>query len=372
MNPDSEPAKVLLLLPSLGGGGAERVMVTLANRLDRARFAPHVSVLEKKGVYVDSLPADVPIHELGARRVRHAVPALLRLLWRLRPAVVLSNISHLNLMLIASRPLWPRGVRLWVRETMLVSAWMAAEVANPRLIGALYRRLYPRANGIVCQCEAMLNDLAENFGVPRPKMARIYNPVEIERIRKLAAAQRSPYSSGGLHLIACGRLHPMKGFDLLLRAMAEVVRAMPEVDLTILGEGPCEADLRALAGRLGLARAVRFVGFQSSPYLWMKWADLFVLSSRYEGLPNAMLEALALGTPVVGTDCPGGVREILGPCPIGRLTPAEDVSGLAGAIVETLGSGAKPGVSQELEAFLDRFRVENVIHRYEEEVFAAE
>ncbi|HEV2382124.1 MAG TPA: glycosyltransferase [Terriglobia bacterium] len=366
MSLDSEPAKVLLLLPSLGGGGAERVMVTLAARLDRSRFTPHIAVLERKGPYLDSLPADVPLHDLAAQRVRSAILPVIRLVWKLRPAVVLSNISHLNLMLLASKPLWPRGVRLWVRETIVVSAWMAAEVTNPRVMGWLYRRLYPRADGILCQCDAMLTDLERRFGIPRRKMVRIYNPVEIERIRALAATAANPYPNRGPHLLACGRLIPMKGFDLLVQAMTEVAQAIPAADLTILGEGPCEASLRALAERLGLADKVHFPGFQSNPYPWMQRADLFVLSSRYEGLPNVMLEALALGTPVVGMDCPGGVREILEPCPIGRTTPADDVSQLGGAIVEELGRDAKAAPAEGLESFLDPFRVEHVMSLYEE------
>ena len=365
MNTDGERANVLLVLPSLGGGGAERVMVTLASRLDRSRFAPHMAVLEKKGPHADSLPPDVPVHDLGAKRVRYAVPSLIRLVWKLRPAVVLSNISHLNLMLLASKPLWPVGSRLWVRETMVVSAWIKAEVASPRLIRALYRWLYPRADGIVCQCEAMLNDLERHFGVPRRKMVRIYNPVEIEHIRSLAAVA-SPYTGPGPHLVGCGRLVPMKGFDRLLQAMAEVARTIPAADIAILGQGLEEANLRALADRLGLASKVHFLGYRSDPYSWMKWADLFVLSSRSDGLPNVMLESLALGTPVVGMDCPGGVREILETCPIGRVTPEGDVSCLAREIVEALQANAKPRPGEGLEAFLDPFRVERVIRQYEE------
>jgi glycosyltransferase involved in cell wall biosynthesis len=365
MRSNTQPMKVLLVLPSLGGGGTERVMVTLASRLDRARFSPHVAVLEKKGPYIDALPADVPLHDLAVKRVRNAVPSVIRLVWKLRPAVVLSNISHLNLMLLGSRPLLPREIRLWVRETIVVSAWMAAEVKNPKVIGGLYRRLYPRADGIVCQCDAMLNDLGQALGVSREKMVRIYNPVEVEHIRTLADGRASPYSGSGPHLVACGRMIPMKGFDLLIEALAEVAKAVPAADLTILGQGPDETSLRAFAERLGLGEKVHFAGFQSNPYAWMKCADLFVLSSRYEGLPNVMLEALALGTPVVGMDCPGGVREILEACPIGRITPAGDVSALADAIVDALKSDPKSRPAEGLETFLDRFRVEHVVRQYE-------
>ncbi|HEY6290937.1 MAG TPA: glycosyltransferase [Terriglobia bacterium] len=364
--PDSQPGKALFLLPSLGGGGAERVVLTLARHLDRTRFEPHVAVLENKGAYVDSLPEDVSLHDLAARRVRYCLPALVRLIRRLRPAVILSNIGELNLVLLFCRPLLPRGVRLLVRETVVVSAWLAQEVKHPGIVGAMYPRLYPRADQIICQCDAMLRDLERNLGVPGEKMVRVYNPVDFERVRTLAESEADPYSGPGPHLVGSGRFIPMKGFDLLLQAMAEVARARPSADLTILGQGALEGELKALAGTLGIERKVRFEGFQPNPYPWMKHADLFALSSRYEGLPNVMLEALALGTPVVGTDCPGGVREILETCPIGRVAPNEDPHALAGAIIAALDSGLKSRPAPGLAEFLDRFRVERIVRQYEE------
>ena len=368
---DSSRRRVLFLLPSLGGGGAERVMVTLASRLDRARFEAHVAVLQRTGPYITELPPDVSLHDLAARRLRYAVVALVRLVRKLRPAVVLSNIGEMNLLVLLCRPLLPRGVQLLVRETMVVSAWLAQEVKHPRIVGALYPRLYPKADRIVCQCDAMLRDLEVNFGMPPAKMVRIYNPVDVERVRTLADGGASPYFGPGPHLLASGRLVRMKGFDLLLQAMAEVAQARPAADLTILGEGALEGELRTMAHTLGIEAKVRFAGFQTNPYPWMKHADLFVLSSRYEGLPNVMLEALALGTPVVGTDCPGGVREILEACSIGRLAPPEDAPALAGAVLVALDSGLKTHPPPDLPEFLDRFRVERVVGQYEELLLSA-
>ena len=340
-------------------------MVTLASRLDRARFEPHVAVLQRTGPYVAELPPDVSLHDLGARRLRYAVFALVRLIRRLRPAVVLSNIGEMNLLVLLCRRLLRREVRVLVRETMVVSAWLAQEVKHPRIVGALYPRLYPKADRIVCQCDAMLRDLELRFRVPRARMVRIYNPVDVERVRTLADGGANPYAGPGPHLVASGRLVRMKGFDLLLRAMAEAAQALPAADLTILGEGALEGELKALAANLGIGRQVRFEGFQTNPYPWMKHADLFVLSSRYEGLPNVMLEALALGTPVVGTDCPGGVREILETCPIGRLAPPENAPALAAAIVDAFHAGLKSRPAPDLTDFLDRFRVECIVTQYE-------
>ncbi|HUI41942.1 MAG TPA: glycosyltransferase [Terriglobia bacterium] len=364
----SQPSSILFLLPSLGGGGAERVMVSIVTHLSRTRFVPHVAVLEKTGPYVDKLPRDVPLHELGSRRVRYALPGLVRLAWKLRPATVLSNIAELNIMLILARSLLPHGVRLLVRETILVSAWLAEEARLPRILGALYPRVYPRADGVICQCDAMMRDLEECFGVPRGKLVRIYNPVDFGFLRTMAEAGPSPYSGprSGPHLLASGRLTFMKGFDLLLEAMSRVVREFPAADLTILGRGPLEGELKALAERLHLSDRVRFPGYQLNPYPWVKHADMFVLSSRYEGLPNVMLEALALGTPVVGTDCPGGVREILENCRLGRLAPGVDAHRLAETVIGALRADLRSQGAGGLDVFLDRFRLDRIVRQYEE------
>lgn len=341
-------------------------MVSLVSRLDRSRFEPHLAVLEGAGPSLEEVPQDVPLYDLGTRRVRHSVFAVARLVRRLRPQAVLSTLGELNLMLILSRPLWPGRVRLLVRESTLVSARLPHEVRSPRLLAALVRYVYPSADIIICQSDAMLRDLSESFKLPRDKMIRIYNALDVDRIRRLACAEPRLYAGAGPHLVSAGRLSPVKGFDLLIEAMTEVVKAFPSVDLTILGEGPEEGKLRGLAGRLGLAERVQFSGFQSNPYPWLKHADLFVLSSRYEGLPNAMLETLALGTAVVARDCPGGVREVVTGCPLGRLVSGDGAEALAGGIVDTLRAGLKVSAPGDLDGFLEPFRPERVVRQYED------
>jgi glycosyltransferase involved in cell wall biosynthesis len=360
----SRRTRVLFLLPSLGGGGAERVMVTLANRLDRTRFEPHLGVLEKTGPSREEVRPDVIVHDLRVRRVRYGFVAAARLAWQLRPRAVLSTLGELNLMLILVRPLLPGALRLLVRESTVVSSRLERDVTWPRLLAALYGRLYPKADAIICPSEYVLRDLVEHLGVPRSKLTRICNPLDVDRVRRLAELSPNPYQGPGPHLVSAGRLVPVKAFDRMLEAMSALLPSFPGADLTILGEGPLEAELRALAGRLQLAGCARFGGFQANPYPWLSHADLFVLSSHYEGLPNAVLEALALGTPVVAVDCPGGAREVLERCPIGRLVQRDDAQALAAAIAETLNS-PKPGTSDDLETFLDPFRAERVVRQYE-------
>jgi glycosyltransferase involved in cell wall biosynthesis len=173
-------------------------------------------------------------------------------------------------------------------------------------------------------------------------MVRIYNPVDSDRIRSIATNAANPFVDPGPHLVASGRLEHAKGFDLLIDAMLEVRKHIPQAKLTILGSGTLEKELRDQCAALGLTATVKFAGFHSNPYPYYLNADLFVLSSRYEGLPNVILEAMALNTQLVATDCPGGVREVVKGWPNCRLARAGDSASLADAIVASLRDGRQP------------------------------
>jgi len=356
----------MFLLPSLRGGGAERVAVTLLQHLDRRRFEPHLALVDAVGPYLADVPPDVPVHDLKAGRARYAMPAIIRLAWKLRPQVVLSTLGHLNLVVILARPFLPRGVKLLVREGITVSACLAVDVQYAPVWRWLYRRFYKISDKIICQSDSMLIDLVQNFGVPREKTVRIYNPVDVQRIKRLADSAPSPYSGPGPHLVSAGRLCNQKGFDVLLDAMAVVRQTFPGAHLTILGDGPLEAGLEAQRDRLGLREAVHFAGFQPNPYPYFKHADLLVLASRYEGLPNVVLEALALGVPVVATDCPGGIQEIHRLCPGSVTVCNTDHQSLAASIVSECLRSRRPRDSGALKRLGHEFEVEEVIGCYEE------
>ena len=363
--PPLESVRVLLVVPSLAGGGAERVIVTLLERLDRSRFEPHLALMRAHGPYLKEIPADVPVHDLAAWRVRTAIPALVRLTRRLRPQATLSTLAELNLAMCLARPFMPRRCRLLLSEQVSPSARLLAATQHPGAWRWLYRHLYPRADAIVCVSDEVLNDLAEQFGIPRRKLARIYNPVDVGRLSALAAGP-NPYIGDGPHLVAAGRLHRQKGFDLLLDAMPLVRARVPTAELTILGEGALEAELKSQRDRLGLTESVHFLGFQENPYPFMKHCNLFVLPSRYEGGASLVaMEALALGRPVVAADCPGGVRELLAKCPLARFVPIENTPALAAAIIEALECGGGPSAAPDVESCLDPFRAERVVRQYE-------
>jgi len=309
--------RILFTLTDLGGGGAERVVVTLLRHLSRDEFDLHLALVRKRGRFLADVPSDIPVHDLKAERVRNAGPAIVSLAREIRPDVIFSTLSYMNNYLLLLRPLLPGGTRIIVREGITVSSAIKTW-KMPWAWPLLFRILYRWADCIICQCKHMGDDLVENFNIPRDKIAIIYNPVDVDLIRALADQGQSPFSDHGHgpHVVAAGRLSYQKGFDLLIEAFPALLDEYPEAHLWILGDdtsadGQVERDLLALCRRLAIDGRVHLTGFQDNPYPYFKHADLFALSSRYEGLPNVLLEAMACGCPTVALDRPGGTREIM-------------------------------------------------------------
>lgn len=357
------PIDVLFVVPRLGGGGAERVFTTLMIHLDRARFRPALAVQDRTGEYSSELPEDVEILDLPQGRFRYALPALLTLLWRRRPAIVVTTRGYVNLLLALAHPLLPPGVAHVARQTALPGRVLGNGL-TARLKGLLYRRRLPAVDLLVCQSRDMWEDLIGPYRFPSDRTTVIHNPVDMTRIRDLARApiDPGPAKPGRVHLVAAGRLVPQKGFDLLLDALASTG---DRYHLTILGEGPERAALDDRARTLGVARRVHFLPFTPNPFAHMARADAVVLSSRHEGFPNVLLEAGACGAPCIAFRCPGGIDEILIEGMTGLMVPPEDVRGLATAI--TGDRYLKMDRGRIIAETASRFSVEVVVPQYERE-----
>lgn len=334
--------RVLLLIPHLGGGGAEQVAALLARGLSREKYDLHLGLVTGEAGLSATRPGDptsgLAVHELDAPRVRAGALRLLRLVWRLRPAVILSGMFHLNFLVLLLKPFFPSGTQVLVRQNGTVSAALAAG-GLPRGTRFLYRVLYRRAHRVICSSRAMADDLVATIDLPPELPVVLSNPLDLEAI---LAARHTPvrWPGPGPHLLAVGRLAPEKGFDLLLEAFAKVRDRFPAADLTIAGAGPEEGALRAECRRLSIEHAVSFPGHVENPYAFFPGATLFVLPSRHEGMPNALLEALAGGLPAVAFPASGGIIELLQARPAACLVtwPASwivpEIS--AAALAETL------------------------------------
>ncbi len=351
--------KILFILPSLYGGGAERVVLTLLHNLDRNRFVPMLALVKREGKYLKDIPEDVVLIDLEVSQARYALFKIMKLLKRERPDILFTSLAHLNLLIALIRPLFPKTIRFIARESNTVSENNKRD-KYPRINAILYKLVYNNYDAIVTQAKAMRDDLEQNYGISPTKMHTIHNPVDIETIREKASLEDVDLPKGKFNLLAVGRLSDQKGFDMLLSIVS---RLDERYFLTILGEGEKEEELRGLIQTLHLEDRVRLFGFCDNPYPYMKEADLLVLSSRYEGLPNVVLEANSLGTPVVAFDAAGGTGEIVREDLNGSLVEAFDEEAFAKAIERACDEGFD---AKKIEAYIEEnFSVKEIIQSYE-------
>jgi glycosyltransferase involved in cell wall biosynthesis len=355
--------RVLLLIPHLGGGGAERVMSYLANGLSPDKYDLHLGIITDSDPGPFKLSPCVTVHCLAASRVRSSSLRLLSLLRRLQPQLILSGMFHLNFLILLLRPFLPRETRVLIRQNGTVSSALAFG-DTPTCTRILYKFLYPHADQIICQSSSMAEDLARALSIPEEQITVVPNPVDIEAIRATARPGQKSGPASSPHLLAIGRLSPVKGFDLLLDALAIVKSGYPGARLSIIGSGPQEAFLRAMCACLGLASSVRFLGEVSQPANYFADASLFVLSSRHEGMPNALLEAAAAGLPLVAVPASGGVVDLLHKQKGAWLAASVSSAALAESLLAAL-QVLEPG-KRFVHHFIEPFRLENSILAYEE------
>ena len=351
---------ILLLIPHLGGGGAERIMAQLASSLSRDRFAVHLGVMTCPKSGTETLPPGVLVHEIGAHRVLFSALGLLAMVRRLKPDLILCGMFHLSFLVLLLRPLFPHRTRVLIRQNGMLSQSFALKHSG--LIRRLYHATYPKADGIVCQTDAMAAEMADLVG-SRSKIHVLRNPVDVNGIRTKVACATSPWGGNGPHLLAMGRLSGEKGFDLLLEAFAVVLRRYPTADLVILGQGIEEKRLLDQREKLGLRACVRFPGYAAEPTSWFRGANLFVIPSRHDAFPNVLLEAASVGLPIVMTPCSPGITGFFRGQPGLWLSPEISSNVLADSILDALQTLER---AQRFEhRWLDPYDLRDAIPAYE-------
>lgn len=356
--------RLAIFVPSMRAGGAERTMANLSGGLARRGYAVDLVLAQAEGPHLAEVPESVRIVDLKAPRVLASLPALMRYMQCERPVAMLSAWEHANIIALWARGLAgvPRHLVVNEQNTISKSTRQAKSSRRGWLIPPLAKRFYPWANGIVAVSNGVADDLAQVTGISRERIQVIYNPIVTPELQeKVQAPLDHPWFKPGQLpvVLAAGRLRPQKDFPTLIRAFAQV-RQMRPARLMILGEGPERPVLEALIRQLGLEQEVSLPGFIENPFAYMARASLFVLSSKHEGLPTVLVEALYCGVPVVATDCPSGPREILADGQFGRLVPVGDVAALTQAI-ETSLAGRTPRPPREswrpyeLEAIVSQY-----------------
>jgi glycosyltransferase involved in cell wall biosynthesis len=328
---------IAFFIRALKGGGAQRDTIMLANALAARGQSVALLTLVLEGPLRALVSDRVAIVPVGGGKLRAAVSGLRGALIALRPRALVSAEAAPNLVAILAARLVPRSLRPVV-VTREVASPSLAEKHDPywqnRIAYRILRLAYRLADRVVTLTEGARRDLIENFGVPEAKIARMSANAVIAD----AADSAEPPRERGL-IVSVGRLSPEKDHATLIRAFARLARAQvarADIRLEIAGEGPLRALLQRLIEELGLSARVTLTGFVADPLALLRRAELAVCSSRYEGFGNAIVEALACGTPVVATDCPYGPREILADGRYGALVPVGDAAALAEAMAQTL------------------------------------
>jgi glycosyltransferase involved in cell wall biosynthesis len=360
----ARPTKVAFFLQDLFGGGAERVMLTLAGGFADRGYDVDLVLVRAEGQRLADVPPNVRIVTLGTRRTAYSIPRLARYLRRERPQALLSALVHVNIAAILAARLSGAGPRIVITEHNQATE-NAARARSPiiRLAHRAIGWLYPLADEIVAVSAGVAESLTAYSGLDRRRVSVVHNPVVTPALHdKAQAAVTHPWLAPGQPpvILGAGRLTAQKDFVNLLRAFAIVKQTLP-ARLIILGEGPDRPQLRDLIDRLDLARDADMPGFDANPYAYMSRAAVFVLSSAWEGLPTVLIEAMACGTPVVATDCRSGPADILVGGRFGELVPVADPPALAAAILRTL---ERTPAAPALRARAGDFSIERAVDRY--------
>lgn len=346
-----EPRHIAIYLPSLRGGGAERVMVNLANGFAARGHRVDLVLVKAEGPYLAEVSDKVNVIDLDRKGALASLWPLRRYLRRERPDAMLSALYHANLIAILARALGGTKTRLVVSERNSLSGLQGG------VAGAVFRylikHLYRRTDGIVAVSRGIADELVSELGLPPERITAIPNPIDVERIAALASERPvHPWLAPDAPpvILAVGRLERQKDYPTLLAAIAQI-RARREMRLIILGEGSLRPQLEQCIAEAGLQDIVMLAGFQSNPFGWMAASKVYVLSSRHEGFPNSLIQAMACGARLVSTNCPTGPDEILEGGKWGRLVPVGDADALALALTEALDDPSPINAQERLKKY---------------------
>ena len=386
--------KVMLAVGAMHGGGTERQMVQILRHLDRDRFAPQLYLVYRTGPLLSELPADVPVHVCAERlgRVRGYLPGRMH---RLRVADYAACLRE-------------TGAEISYDRTFLMTLITAAGaqqagipnvstiVTNPEtgfapvagrfqwLKRRLLRRLYNRSTQVLAVSHGARESAIRFYGIEPARIRTQYNGIDVGAIRQIAAGDpgdswwSADSRQGGrrvIRLVSAGRLNHEKGFHLLIESVRRLQAQDGGVEyrLALLGEGDHRQKLQSQVQQAGLSEQVRMPGFRSDAAAWFRTADVFVLPSLVEGMPNVLLEAMACGTAVVSSDCPAGPAEILESGRLGVLCAVDDAGALTAALRGVLSDerGTRERVQEAGRAVVEKWAIESSVRRLERILLSA-
>ncbi len=361
--------KILFVIHSFAGGGAERLLIDILKHIDRKRFRPMVLTLGPENAYPDEMPGDIETVCLYKRsaleffRLAHVLSGIIR---DELPDATISFCGYANYLTVLAAKLSGRKKPVVISEMVcLTQSLSGARFGSVKRL--IVKRLYPEASSAVAVSSGVKEDLCGNYNVSPAKCRVILNSADIDGIRRKAAEEIEHhwFREDVPVIAACGRLVPQKNYPLLLKSMKKVLEEI-EARLFVLGAGADEDKLKKLADGLGLGGNVCFAGFMKNPHKYIASSDIFVLSSDWEGFPSVIIDAMACGVPVISTRCPSGPDEIITDGVNGLLVPTGDENSMAQAVLKLLNDGLlRKRLAEAGKRRSEDFRVEKMVAEYE-------
>ncbi len=333
---------VLFFLGTLYPGGTEaKIARNFLPLLKREELInPKLLLLRKKGEFIDILPPEIEIFSLNENKETNfieIIPRFIKVISKIKVDVVVSCMWYPAIISYFARKFINCKFRHIIHDTTNMSEYIKYEFRDEKFKSQkiyLFRKAYKNADKIIVVSYGEKEDLVTNFGIPEKLIKVIYNPIDIEKIREMSN-EKVYFKKDKPTIFSMGRLIYSKGFDILFNAFKKVTENV-DCKLFILGDGPERKKLEKLRNTLKLNEKIFFLGFHHNPFKYLKYADLFCIATRYEGLCNSIIEAMSLGLPIVATDCKSGPAETLSKGKYGILVPTENPDALAEAILKVL------------------------------------
>ena len=347
--------KILIVVPSLICGGVQRTAAVLCNYMDTVKYEVTLVVLNNTNPFFQITNKEIKIIDMGIPKVRNSLFPVLKLTKYIKPDIILLTSNHLNLFFGIFKWLFPKKMKIIARESSIVSI-NNKRAPNPVFYDWLTRVFYKKIDLVVCQSEYMQHDLVKNYNIKIGKTTVIYNAVipVLLNVESISAPEF-------VRFIAVSRLSEEKGLDRLIRAVSHI--KIP-YQFTIIGEGDMHNRLQALINELALQQKIFLTGRKELPFAEVNKPDLFLMGSYYEGFPNAMLEAIAAGIPVVAFNAPGGIAELVVNYENGIMVEGNDEQAFAEAIQKALDH--KFDKKKMTESVLKRFNIDNIMEQWYE------
>jgi glycosyltransferase involved in cell wall biosynthesis len=310
-SPIANTTKVLFMLPTLQPGGAERILITLMNNIDRDRFSPELVALNEDGPIKDWIADDVPFHRFGHRTIKGSVLKMIALVKKVKPDVIFTTMVHSNGLALLMKVLFPH-IRVIVREAALPSVLLSEYGLRGRLCVLIYKLLYSKADLVISNCSQMIDQFRDEIKISTDNHSLLFNPVDTDRVYAAIPAKLETFQDRKKtqYFVSVGRLSYEKGYDRLIHKLAHEFKDNPNWRYDLIGEGAYRTRLEKLIRKLGLERHVILRGYYSQPWKIAAQADCLLLPSRWEGMPNVVLEGFSCGIPAIAMREAGGIVDI--------------------------------------------------------------